>query len=201
MPAARELRPVAPYAPEDDPAHRRTMLGLKIFLASLTVFFGALLALYAMVRWSLPSWPPPGQPRVPILLPTLNTVVIAASSAVIQAALSALRHAKPRRFGQLMLVTANLGAVFIALQLLLFRQAVGMGLQVGSNVYSAVFFTLAGVHAVHVLVGVTALAALALLAFRAPTGKNRLIRARMWATYWHFMGAVWAVMYVALFLA
>ncbi|MCA9549652.1 MAG: cytochrome c oxidase subunit 3 [Myxococcales bacterium] len=191
---------MAPYAPEQSADHRRTMLGLKIFLVSLGVFFGALLVLYAMLRWSLPEWPPAGQPAFPILLPTLNTGVVWISSAVIHAALGALRTAKPRRFGQLMLVTANLGAVFLALQVLLFRQAVGMGLQVGSNVYSAVFFTLAGVHAVHVLVGVTALAALALMAFRAPTGRNRLIRARMWATYWHFMGAVWTIMYVALFL-
>jgi heme/copper-type cytochrome/quinol oxidase subunit 3 len=190
----------APYAPEESADHRRTMLGLKIFLVSLGVFFGALMVLYGMLRYSLPAWPPPGQPRFPILLPTLNTAVVGLSSAVIHAALTALRHAKPRRFGQLVLVTANLGAVFLALQGLLFRQAVSMGLQVGSNVYSAVFFTLAGVHAVHVLVGVTALAALAYLAFKAPAGPNRLIRARMWATYWHFMGAVWAVMYVALFL-
>ena len=191
---------MAPYDPEQDPSHQRTMLGLKIFLTSLGVFFAALFVLYGMVRWSLPAWPPPGQPRFPILLPTLNTGVVLASSLVIKAAVGALRRAQPRRFGQLVLVAANLGAVFLALQVLLFRQAVGMGLQVGSNVYSAVFFTLAGVHAVHVLVGVAALAALALLGFRTPAGPNRLIRARMWATYWHFMGGVWTVMYVALFL-
>lgn len=176
------------------------MLGMTIFLVSLGIFFAALFILYAWLRSGLESWPPPGEPALPLLLPTLNTVVVVASSAVIHLAVLALKRAQPQRYARLVLVTANLGAMFLVLQVLLLRQAISMGIEVGTTTYAGLLYTLAGVHAAHMVVGVAAVVALAILGFRAPTRPSGLTRIRMWASFWHFLSAVWLVMFVALFL-
>lgn len=186
--------------PELAPDSRRAMFGMTIFLVSLGIFFAALFILYFWLRSGLESWPPPGEPALPLGLPTANTVVVVLSSVVIQRAVRALAHAHPRRFSRLMLITANLGALFLVLQGLLFRQAIEMGITVGTSTYAGLLYTLAGVHAAHMLVGVAALVALGLVATRGATRRAALTRARMWAAFWHFLAGVWLVMYPAVFL-
>src|SRR5919109_578840 len=73
-------------------------VGMVIFLGSWAMMFAALFFAYAVVRFRAPLWPPPDQPRLPILLPGLNTVIIAVSSGLISVAVRAtalgrLRHA------------------------------------------------------------------------------------------------------------
>lgn len=176
------------------------MFGLTIFLVSLGIFFAALFILYFWLRSGLESWPPPGEPALPTLLPTLNTVVVVASSVSIQLAVRALYTAKPTRFARLVLITANLGALFLVLQVLLLRQAISMGIEVGTSTYAGLLYTLAGVHAAHMVVGVAAIVALAILGFRRPARPSALTRVRMWAAFWHFLTGVWLLMYPALFL-
>src|SRR5205814_4863026 len=64
-------------------------IGMVIFLASWAMMFAALFFAYALVRFRAPIWPPVDQPRLPILLPALNTVIIAASSGLVAVAVRA----------------------------------------------------------------------------------------------------------------
>src|SRR5207253_274903 len=71
---------------------------------------------YAVVRFRAPIWPPPDQPRLPILLPGLNTVLIAASSGLVAVAVRATAIGRPRRAFDCLGVAAILGALFLMLQ-------------------------------------------------------------------------------------
>lgn len=178
----------------------RSALGALLFLVSLGVAFAAIFSLYGALRSGMPAWPPPGLPRPPLLIPTLNTVVVLASSVAYHGALTALRQGKQGRFRVLLLVTTNLGTLFLLLQLVLGRQAISMGIVVGQSLYAGLLFSLAAFHAVHLLVGVVAVGALAAMARQGRFGASSSVEVRLWGYYWHFVGGGWLVMYVLLFL-
>ena len=185
---------------ERERRNRRTAQGAVLFIVSLGVAFIGMFVLYGALRASMPAWPPPGFPRPPLLLPTLNTVIVVLSSVSYHYAIVALRRGQPSRFQLRLLVATNLGALFLVLQLLLARQATAMGIEVGTSVYAGLLFGLAAFHAVHLLVGVVALGVLAALARRGRFGARTSVELRLWGYYWHFVGVCWLVMYVLLFV-
>ncbi len=172
-----ERSPAADLPASDVPELRRYRLrrsedeitsyvGMIIFLGSWAMMFAALFFAYAVVRLRAPMWPPPDQPALPILIPGLNTVVIAGSSA----------------------------AVAVAVWVGLWRA----GLLPTGGPYASVFYALTAFHALHVVVGLVALGALAIRA-QPPRGTTRSA-VRLWGMFWHFVGVVWVALYVAVYL-
>lgn len=159
-----------------DAARRRStsFVGMTIFLGGWTMTFAALLFVWADVRVTAGAWPPDGEARAPLLYPSLATLLMAASS-----------WALVRRRAA---ITVALGLAFIAVQgagwIALWRS----GLTPSSGRYGSLLFTFGAFHALHVVVGLTGLT----LA-RASVGN--------WSRFWHFVGAVWLVLFAVLYLA
>lgn len=173
-------------------------VGMVIFLGSWAMMFAALFFAYAVVRVRAPGWPPPDQPPLPILLPGLNTAVIAASSAAVAFAVRAHALGRHRRAARALGLGAGLGALFLALQAVVWAGLWRDGLLPSGGPYPSAFYALTAFHALHVLVG---LAALGVLAIRAPSPRGLSRSAvRLWGMFWHFVGAVWGALYVALYL-
>jgi cytochrome c oxidase subunit 3 len=173
-------------------------IGMIIFLASWAMMFAALFFAYGVVRFRAPFWPPPDQPRLPILLPGLNTVVIAASSAAVASAVRASALGRSRRAFVGLGAGAVLGAVFLLLQFVVWMNLWRAGLLPSSGPYASVFYALTAFHALHVLVG---LAALTRLALRERVQRTTRTAVRLWGMFWHFVGAVWLVLYLAVYVA
>src|SRR5262249_57666197 len=99
------------------------------------------------------------------------------------------------------LATAGgLGCLFLAVQGVEWVRLIGFGLTVTSGVYGGTFYTLIGAHAAHVMV---ALAWLAIVLARAARGHFAGPRApgvTACAMYWHFVVALWPILYVAVYL-
>jgi heme/copper-type cytochrome/quinol oxidase subunit 3 len=169
-------------------------VGMIIFLGSWAMMFAALFFAYALVRVRAPAWPPPDQPALTVLLPGLNTAVIAASSGAIALAVRARALERRRRASLGLAVGAGLGAIFLALQAVVWVGLWRGGLLPSEGPYASVFYALTAFHALHVLVGLVALGVLALRA-RQPRSAVRL-----WGMYWHFVGVVWVALYVAVYL-
>ena len=173
-------------------------IGMIIFLASWAMMFAALFFSYGMVRLRAPMWPPPDLPRLPIVLPGLNTLVIGASSAAVSLAVRACALGRPRRAAVALAVGAALGALFLVLQIVVWVELWREGLLPTGGPYPSVFYALTAFHALHVLVGLAAIAVLAVRA-RSPHGATRNA-VRLWAMFWHFVGVVWVALYVAVYL-
>ena len=179
---------------------RRARLGLALFLVSLGVAFIGLLVLYGILRSGMGGWPPPGFPKPPLLLPSLNTVVVIASSATLEWVLRGQGESRHRHVRWGLLVTANLGALFLVIQALLARQAIAMGLEAGGSIYASLLFAIAGFHAAHVVVGLAALVGFAWMASRKNLHVRTLEALRLWTVYWHFVGGAWIVIFVLVFV-
>ncbi len=177
-------------------AERTAHVGMAVFLGSWAMLFVGLFFSYAFVRARAPAWPPLDAPPLPRLVPALNTLVIAASSAAVVGAVRAQELGRTRAARHALAVAAVLGAIFLALQGLVWAGLWRRGLVPSGGPYPSVFYALTAFHALHVAVGLVALGWLA----AAGAGASRT-RVRLWGWYWHFVGIVWAVLYATVYLA
>ncbi len=176
-------------------------LGMFMLLCGESVFFGGLVAACLHLRLSADVWPPPGQPRLPVGLTALNTLVLLASSVTLSRALGALRAGDGRALVRGLARTLGLGAVFLAVQGLEWIRLVRFGLTMSSGAYGATFYTLIGVHGAHVLGAVTWLVLVLWAATRGRYRPERHVGLATCAIYWHFVVALWPVLYVLVYLA
>jgi cytochrome c oxidase subunit 3 len=184
-------------------AHDETTayLGMVIFLASWAMMFAALFFAYGYVRSRALVWPPPELPALPIALPLANTLVLGISSAVLQFGNWSIAKGSSSRLVRALGLTVGLGILFLVLQLVLWSQLYFEGLRPSSGgPYGSVFYGLTCFHALHVAVGLGGLVWLWRKARLGTLSAARHLPLRLWTMYWHFVGVVWALMLVSIFL-
>ncbi|MGH7321821.1 MAG: cytochrome c oxidase subunit 3 [Candidatus Rokuibacteriota bacterium] len=186
--------------------HRRpplsnARLGVLMLLAGEVMFFGGLVGAFLVLRLGASVWPPPGQPRLPLGVTTVNTLVLLLSSYTLARALQAGRVADRPRLVAWLARTASLGTLFLAVQGFEWFRLVHFGLTVSSGIYGAAFYTVIGAHGVHVLgaLGWLTFAAGAAARGRYHGGDDEGMVAC--AIYWHFVVALWPILYVLIYLA
>jgi cytochrome c oxidase subunit III len=189
-----------PREPARRPAPDNAWLAMMFFLAAETMFFAGLISAFFVLRLAAPVWPPPLQPRLPILVTGLNTLVLLTSSVAMIGALRAGRRADGRALVERLAAAAGLGALFLAVQGYEWARLIQYGLTVTSGAYGATFYTLIGVHAAHVFGALVWLSVTLLLAARGRFADGRLTRLRACATYWHFVVGLWPILYVTVYL-
>jgi heme/copper-type cytochrome/quinol oxidase subunit 3 len=203
--------PPAPPAPRDDdrdpppgaaePGLSNARLGMLVLLAGETVFFGGLVAAFLQLRMAAPVWPPPGQPRLPVGLTAVNTLVLLASSLALRRAGTAVRADDRAGLVRWLGWTGGLGLAFLAVQGVEWTRLVSYGLAVSSGAYGATFYTLIGIHGAHVLGAVLWLAAVWVGAWRGRYTPEAHVPVTTCTMYWHYVVALWPILYVLVYLA
>jgi cytochrome c oxidase subunit III len=184
------------------PSGRRftaTGLGMLVFIASESVYFGALVTVDVHMKLHSPSF----THKLHLGLPLVNTCVLVASGVAMHYAQVSFVKGRMRAFHGLTVLTILLGAIFLGGQAWEYTHA-GFGLS--SGVLGSVFFVLTGFHGFHVIVG------LGLLVFvymysrdrrqrglgNASTSLNGMVQAGTY--YWHFVDAVWVAVFITVYL-
>ncbi len=175
-------------------------LAMLFFLSAETMFFAGLISAFFVLRLSAALWPPPLQPRLPVLITGLNTLVLLASSLAMVAALRAVRRADGRALVERLAATAALGALFLTVQGYEWARLIQYGLTVTSGAYGATFYTLIGIHAAHVVGALVWLGATLMLAARGRFVDGRVTGLRACATYWHYVVGLWPILYAVVYL-
>ncbi len=177
------------------------VLATIFVIAGEVVFFAGLIFAFLVLRLAAPVWPPPLQPRLPVGVTGVNTLVLLASSATMIAAARALARGDRRALVRWLGASGGLGAVFLAVQGYEWTRLVGFGLTASSGIYGATFYALIGAHAAHVVVALAWLAAVAALAAGGRIAAGRPARLTACAMYWHFVVALWPLLYLSVYLA
>lgn len=169
---------------------RTALMGMAVFMASWAMLFAALFFAYGASRLRAITWPPRDMPALPLALPTIATLVLGASSAALHGALARVRAGATRVRG--VPVAAALGLGFLLLQAVVWWQMYRNGMRPAAGAYASFFFALTVFHALHVVVGLLALAWLSL--------RPRALPLRLWTIYWHMVGIIWGIMFVLVYL-
>lgn len=179
----------------------RGFLGLLIFLGTEVMFFAGLISAFLILRAGSVAWPPPNQPRLPLFVTGLNTLVLLASAFTMYRAVQALRGSTTKAHTTAWLTTTlALGLLFLAVQGVEWVRLVQFGLTFNSSIYGGTFYTLIGAHALHVLAAVIALAFVVVRARRgyySSENSRGLVLCRL---YWFFVVGVWPALYVLVYL-
>jgi cytochrome c oxidase subunit III len=168
--------------------------GLLAFLGTVSMLFIGFTSAYLIRRASM-DWRPL---RAPGIL-WLNTAVLLASSGTLEAARKRLREWNLRALMPWTAATGTLGGLFLAGQVMAWRTLAAQGVFLGTNPHSSFFYMLTGLHGLHLLGGLFWLAAVLVKVQRMAytPGEDGL---RLFATYWHFLGALWLYLLVLLFV-
>lgn len=175
-------------------------LGMIIALGSWAMMFGALFFVYAAMRTSARTWPPPGLPPLPVALPLVNTLVLAGSSVALLLGTRALARGDRKVFPRHLGVAIVLGAAFLGLQLKMWQDMWVAGLLPQTGAFASVFYGLTVLHALHVLAGLVVLGVVLVRGLRGVYTEHNVIRVRVAGMFWHFVDVVWILMFVALYL-
>lgn len=130
-----------------------------------------------------------------------STAVIVLSSITMQSALRSFRMRRFAGYRQLLVVTAILGLVFIAMQVTGFSILNKNGIKLtgaGSNVAGSFLAVIAGTHLLHVAGGVIAIVIMLARALRKHTRSYNVVPVEVLASYWHFVDALWIYLFIFL---
>ena len=163
---------------------------LFIFLGSYALVFVTLAIVVINLRRVSFDWPPAGAPPLAIWKGALVTLTL-------HVTLHAARQGNQPRAQRLLLVTVLLGLLFLVGQIYQFATA---GMTIQSGAYGAVFFTMAGFHAVHIIIGLALLVRLLNDLRRAPDSAAALSATPAAATVWHFLDLMWLPFFIVLYL-
>jgi heme/copper-type cytochrome/quinol oxidase subunit 3 len=170
-------------------------LGMVLFILMEIMLFGGLISAFLVLRaGAMADWPPVGQPRLPVVVTGVNTVVLLLSGVAAGLAVSSLGRGRRRLVGWLTAATV-LGAIFLLVQGVEWVRLVGYGLTMTSSLYGATFYVLIGVHGLHVAGGLIGLLVTLARAGRGTYGPGRDQGLKLCRMYWWFVVGIWPVLF------
>ncbi len=176
-------------------------LGVWLFLASEVMLFGALFSSYVLLRTAAPEWPV-GSEVLNVPLATFNTMVLIASSVTMVMSWASLKLNDFKKYRLYIGSTVLLGLVFLIVKAFEYGAKFGHHIYPSESTFYAIYFTLTGLHGLHVVGGMIANGY-----FWGPGSKmwrteperftNRIEIAGL---YWHFVDLVWIFLFPSLYL-
>ena len=170
--------------------------GIVLLLAIESTVFGTLIASYFYLKMGEPSWPPAGVSDPDLLLPTINTGILLASSIPMYLADSGVTKGK---LGRLRWGLA--GALVLAIAFLVLKVVEYSAVEYAwdDHAYGSVVWLIIGFHSAHVISLVLKTFVMLALAWKGYFNERRNLGITVNGLYWHFVVAVWVPLYVVLY--
>jgi len=192
-----------PYVVDERPDTGLTnvKLGIWLFLASEVMLFGGLFSAYILLRINAANWPL-GSDILNVPIGTFNTVVLITSSVTMVLCYAALKLDDFAGYKRYMGITIGLSLLFLGVKSYEYFDKFSHGDLPSKSTFLAIYFTLTGLHALHIIGGVVVNGY-----FLGPgsalwhTKKAQFInRIEAAGLYWHFVDLVWIFLFPVLYL-
>jgi len=187
-----------PYELPINPAARSNPGWWVMVLVIVTeaMLFAYLLFSYFYLGSMTPGeFPTGGAPELKLVVP--NTIVLLVSSGAMYWAERGIRAGNQNRLRLVMLITLLLGITFLVVQGIEYSHKT---FAFQTNAYSGLFFTITGFHGAHVFIGLLMNVVVQLWAWRGWFTAERHLAVTNAAMYWHFVDAVWLVVFFSLYI-
>jgi cytochrome c oxidase subunit 3 len=140
-------------------------------------------------------------PKDVLEVPIFFTIVLLSSSLTIHLAQKALERGARGAFLGPWLATIGLGALFLYGTGREWQRLIDEhGLTISTNLFGTTYYSLVGLHAFHVAVGLALMSLVALFALAGRVGREHSARLDTLALYWHFVDAVWVVVFTVVYV-
>lgn len=183
-----------------DPAdeRRRLLWGVRLFILSEIMLFGAFFAAYFVLRAEAPGWPPTTEFERPgLALVGFNTLLLLSSSVTMQLAITRIARDDRAGFRRWLTATILLGAVFLGIQVFEFANN---GFGISDGIFGSTFYALTGLHGAHVLTGLLLMLVVANRARLGLVNRDHHTAAEVVSIYWHFVDVVWVTLFVTVYV-
>lgn len=168
-------------------------MAMWLFIISDTMTFAACLVAYGFLRNATPNWPTPFKFSPTVLNAMFMTFVLVTSSLTMLLGVRAARLGNRAGAFRFTMITAALGILFAILHVKEWLGMINEGATLfhnpwGTGIFGASFFSITGLHLLHVTGGIVALIAVGL---RYQGGRYNADDMEVMGLYWHFVDLVW----------
>jgi len=140
-------------------------------------------------------------PQDVLELPIFSTICLLSSSLTIHLAVGALRRASMSAFGLWWFVTMALGTIFLVSTGREWHHLIyDKGLTVSTNLFGTTYYSLVGLHAFHVTVGLLLIALAMIFTLFGKVEPEHSERAEVFSLYWHFVDVVWVIVFTVVYV-
>ena len=185
------------FANEDWQPPSRGRVGMLSLIAGESAIFTIFVVAY--IYYIGRSTYGPG-PRI-LDIPIFNSICLFSSSLTIVLAERAISRGRMRAFGWWWAATILLGLEFLAGTTIEWRELIFKdGLTIHTNLFGTTFYSLVGLHATHVVVGMIGLSVIMVFTLLGRVEQRHAERVEVFALYWHFVDAVWVVVFTVVYI-
>jgi cytochrome c oxidase subunit 3 len=176
----------------------RGRVGMFTLIAAESAIFTIFVVAYVFYLGRSLAGP---MPKEVLELPIFATVCLLSSSFTIHFAVVALRDGRVDSFGKWWFATIALGGIFLVetgreWHHLIFDK----GLTISTNLFGTTYYSLVGLHAFHVIVGLIGLTIGMVLTLLGKVKQEHSERADIFSLYWHFVDMVWVVVFTVVYV-
>lgn len=187
-------------------------MGMWVFLMSEIMFFGAVFAAYAIYRHAYPQVFEEGSNHLDLLLGSINTAVLLTSSLCMALAVNSAARGLRKQLVFFLVATIVLGVLFLGIKFIEYSKEFSEHLFPGgvfiypgrdpaqAKIFFSLYFTLTGLHAVHMIIGILMIVVLTYFAWRGKFSPEYFGPVDMIGLYWHFVDIVWIFIFPLLYL-
>jgi cytochrome c oxidase subunit 3 len=176
----------------------RGVVGMACLIMAESAIFLIFVVAYVYYIGKSLSGPMPAQV---LELPILGTICLLSSSITVHSAVSALRKANLRGCTVWLAATVLLGAVFLMSTAREWYHLIhDVGLTIRTNLFGTTFYSLVGLHATHVVIGLIMLTIALALLVSGRVKDTHAERLEVLSLYWHFVDGVWVVVFLVVYV-
>ncbi len=194
------MTPGVPYgvSGEEWKLPSRGVVGMAcLILAEASIFIIFVVAYIFYIGKSL-SGP---TPQEVLTLPVFTSICLLSSSITVHSAVSALRRGKQKMCSLWLAATVLLGSIFIGGTAHEWYDLIyNHGLTIRTNLFGTTFYSLVGLHATHVVVGLILLTLALWFSLRGEMTVEHSEKLDVLSLYWHFVDGVWVVVFLVVYV-
>jgi cytochrome c oxidase subunit 3 len=192
--------------------HEASWIGMWIFIATEVMFFGGMILGYTYYRSLYSQGFAEASNHLDVLLGSINTAVLICSSLSMALAVHSAESGNNRAVVRFLILTILLGSVFLGIKFFEYYTKFEEHLIPGGSfafegplarpaeIFFSFYFAMTGMHALHMVIGVGLLAALAWRARRGRFSPVYYTPVELTGLYWHFVDIVWIFLFPLLYL-
>jgi cytochrome c oxidase subunit 3 len=190
--------------------HTGSKIGMWLFLLSEIILFGGLFLLYSSYRYKNPldfhlaAW------ELNRVLGTFNTLILITSSLSMALSIFFIQKGSRKLSGLFLLATIFFGLLFLGIKYVEWMAKIEHGLypnsprllgrSKGEVLFFGLYYSMTGLHGLHVLVGIFILIVLLVLMMRGKINQNRSVPLENTGLYWHLVDIIWIFLFPLFYL-